>query len=299
MKKLICFTASLLLFVLIPFRVFAINADMITKTEAWYYSDIEFVNKPVDLNDFSGMYSYYPDIDDKCFYLHISYYADTLKNENNNIKVYFDISNQTNSYKLIVNENGFDEAYKSDFNVLSNFSAASKQGQDIYIAIEFKDKYDKKADNYIDFYVEVNGEMYKISETVMLPFYVEETTTEKTTKATEKTTGKSTEKKAQKAESETKYKKMPSETTTKFKYVPSPGSNSLSNYSEVENDYYEDELDEEITEEAPENAVVYTPKTFEEHLSPASKALIAVSAVIFISGAAILGYCLIPKNKKD
>ena len=289
LKKVIScfFIITLILFV--PVNAYSMDTKFVNNAEIWWDDNAGIVHMPPqNLGKYEGVYSYYIDGDNSCFYLYISYYESDLKDKNNDIKMEFQITNDINNYYFIVNENGMinpDKSTKSAFDIALNFQEATKQGQDLYLGIEFRNKNDKILDNSISFSVIVNGQSYTLNEELILPFYTENNITK--VSGNEKTTASKTVKNNSKTTTQRSTKNT-TEKTTKFKYVASAtGSGKYTaddDYSDEEYEYDEVENDIQIlTEKAVDS---------EETLSLRSKIMIAVSAVILATGMALLAYSI-------
>ena len=287
-KAISCFfMITLILFV--PVNAYSMDTKYVNNTEIWWYDNDDIVHMPPqNLGKYEGVYSYYIDSDNNCFYLYISYYESDLKDKNNDIKMEFQISNSVNNYYFIVNENGMmnpDKSTKSAFNIALNFKEATKQGQDLYLGLEFCNKNDKILDNSISFSVIVNGKSYTLNEGLVLPFYKEKDTTKIGGK--EKTTASKTNKKDSKTTTQRSTKNT-TEKTTKFKYVASAtGSGKYTADTDSPSEEYEyDEAENDVqilTEESVNSKEIFPLR---------SKVLIAVSAVILATGIGIAAYNL-------
>ena len=286
-KVISCLFVTILIF-FTPISAYSMDTKFVNSAEIWWYDNDSIVHMPPqDFGKYEGVYSYYIDRDNSCFYLYISYYESDLKDKNNDIKMEFQIANDINNYYFIVNENGMinpDKSTKSAFDIALNFQEATKQGQDLYLGIEFCNKNDKILDNSISFSVIVNGQSYTLNEGLMLPFYKEDTAK---VSGKEKTTASKTVKNSSKTTTQRSTKNT-AEKTTKFKYVASAtGSGKYTADDDSSNEAYEyDEAESDVqilTEEAVDS---------EETLSLRSKILIAVSAVILATGIGIAAYNL-------
>lgn len=268
MKRLISFIIAVMMLVIIPIKAYALHSFIVTEPEIWDYEEFGFTDGPeIESNEFIAYYRYLPDVYNNCFYLRIIYNALELQDGENDIKVHFNITNNNATHELIISEDGFSGAYESDFEVLSNFGAASSEGQYIYIGVEFKNKNNKNTDNYLDFSVEVNGTIYPISQSLLFSLN-EEATTQATT-----------------------YRELQTENPTKNKSQKPSKNNS----SKAESDTDVKNADEQniSTENRSPDDVS------EEKLTPAVKSLIAVSVIVVISCIAVLVYFLIRQKKKS
>ena len=292
-KATACFLMIILL-LLTPVNAFAIDTAFIDNPEIWYEKSGIYHASEQKFEDFSGMFSYYTDIENNCFYLHISYNEKGLTDEENDVKVEFHISNDTNAYTFVFDENGITEPgneVKKAFDAVCNFGNATAQGQELYLGIEFRNKVDKQVDNILSFSVSVNGKSYKLTDGIKLPFYKEESAKEKdnvNTSATReaKTSRKSTEKNSS--------SKVTTEKPTKFKYIPSQSSNSREEYETNDTVLSEGEF-----AETKDNGVeIIAEEEKKPKLSTASKILIAVAVLSILTGIALISYYSF-KAKKD
>ena len=290
---------NLLLFT--PIHAFAMDTAFIDRAEVWYEREDVVHTPEKSLNKYSGTYSYYIDAENHCFYLHISYIEKSLTDGNNEIKVQFEIQNTNESYGFYVNQNGFispDDKTKKAFDLACNFGEDTKQGQEIFLGLEFKNKADKTVDNKISFSILVNSTPYSIAENLLLPFQIEETTKEKTTKKQSKTTNRS------------KTSKSSTEKTTKFKYIATPKSTTTRKHKASDDtynnsdsaEYVADEQEEDFSDDSVEDTIddsegIITEEENQGTLSTQSKLLIAGSVGSFATAAAVLGYNSY-KNKK-
>lgn len=141
-KLTACFVLIIIL-LLTPITAFSMDTAFINKTEIWYERQ-DIVNTPEkSLDKYNGNYSYCIDKENHCFYLHISYTEKSLTDGDNDIKVQFEIENMNESYDFYINKNGFvspDDKIKKAFNLEYNFGEDTKQGQEIYLGLEFKKK---------------------------------------------------------------------------------------------------------------------------------------------------------------
>ena len=290
----------------VPMYAYAMDMVYVNNPEIWY-SDSRIISMPEqNLENYSGIYSYYADVDNACFYLHISYSEKNLKEENNDIKVEIQISNNINSYVFKVDENGIvetDSEIRKSFDTACNFGEATRQGQEIYLGIEFKNKADKTVDNMISFSVVVNGKAHNLTNGILLPLYKEETTKEK---RNEKTTAvKETKNKTKNTTVQNKTSKATTEKTTKFKYIASPKSNRTEKYKADEVDevyeiYSADDMDDidDIIEMEDNNVEILTEEESDDStLSSKSKILIAVAVATIIIGIVIMIYCCCKTQK--
>ncbi|MDE6413271.1 MAG: hypothetical protein K2K42_05205 [Eubacterium sp.] len=273
------------------------DTAFINKTEIWYERQ-DIVHTPEkSLDKYNGTYSYCIDAENHCFYLHISYIEKSLTDGDNDIKVQFEIENVNESYDFYINKNGFispDDKIKKAFNLEYNFSEDTKQGQEIYLGLEFKNKDNKTVDNTISFSIIVNSTPYDLADNLTLPFYIEKATTGKTTK--EKTTKK------QSNITKRSNSKSSAEKTTKFKYIPTPKQHSAGNktvHADKNDNNSDNYADDEQANDFDEDTVeIIAEEENQEMLSTQSKIMIGIAIVSVVIGAAVLVYNGL-KNKKD
>lgn len=285
----LCLLAFLLIFY--PIYAFSAVPDFINNPEAWFETDGIITQEISDYSNISGFYSYYTDIDKHSIFIHISYAETHLKNEDNEIKINFSVSNTQNRYSFTVAQNGITDSTaeaKAAFSVSQNFGRATEQGHEIYIGIEFKNKQDIKCSNSLQFSVDVNGHCYDINRIIELPYKeFSESTKESSTKSDVPSTkeknenGKSTSQK---------------ETTTKFRYVPSDetdrADNTLWHYNGNPDNQEYSTYNETVT--SGRNTIITEAET-KASLSTFSKIMLFSAAAMIIGGIALILYCLLKR----
>ncbi|MDE6110822.1 MAG: hypothetical protein K2F65_02775 [Eubacterium sp.] len=194
-----------------------------------------------------------------------------------------------NKYAFIIDENGIidaDSELKQSFDTVCNFGEATKQGQEIYLGIELKNKADKTVDNTISFSVVVNGKTYNLANGILLPLYKEETTK---VKANNKTTAVKETKKNNNTTNKSSTSKSSTEKTTKFKYV-APVTQKGGNKYTAEDYTYDNEY--ENAETSSESPQILTEKNVNTRstLSRTSKILIAVAVIFIAIGIGVIIY---------
>lgn len=292
-KAAACFLMIILL-LLTPVNAFAIDTVFINNPEIWYEKSGIYHASEQKFEDFSGVFSYYTDVENNCFYLHISYNEKGLNDEENDVKVEFHISNDTNAYTFTFDENGItqpDNEIKKALDAVCNFGNATAQGQELYLGIEFRNKADKQADNTLSFSVSVNGKSYKLTDGILLPFYVEESSK---AKENVKTSAAKEAKTSRKSAEKSSSPKATTEKATKFKYIPSQSPNSREEYETNDTVLSEGEF-----AETKDNGVEILAEGEEKpKLSAGSKILIAVAVLSILTGVALIA-CYSLKAKKD
>lgn len=295
-KKIVYSTIITVFAVLIPVNVYSMETVYVNNPEIWY-SDSRIINaSEKNTENFSGIFSYYADTDNACFYLHISYNEKNLKDKENEIKVEFNITNEINKYNFIVDENGIidaDREIRKVFDTACNFGEATKQGQEIYLGIEFKGKADKTLDNDISFSVIVNGKTYVLANGIDFSMFKEEETKVKV--SNESNSGNSAKKDRTSTKNSTA--KSTTEKVTKFKYT---GPNKSHNTYDETYKYNEDNIASEgnIIETASKSIEIITEEENKSStLSQSSKILIAVAVISILTGVSLIAYHSI-KSKK-
>lgn len=283
-KAIICFFIGIFL-LLSPMNVFAMDTAFVSNPEIWYEKNGICHGSEKKLENYSGMFSYYTDVENNCFYLHISYNEKSLNDEKNDIKVEFCILNDINKYSFTFDESGIIEAdneIKKSFDAICNFGEATAQGQEIYLGIEFRNKTDKAVDNDVSFSVAVNGKTYKLTDCITLPFCKAETMK---AESSERTSSVKETKKNSKVYTETRNSKASTEKTTKFRYIAPPKSNNTEEYTAEEHTFTED------TAEIPKNSSeIITEEKETSTISFSSKILIAAAVVSVLIGTAMIAY---------
>lgn len=200
--------------VLTPFSAFALSSDFVDNPVKWQNSDYNISSG--NLKSINGYYQYYFDAENGTLCGHISYADDTLVSETSEILVGTVVNNSVNNYDFTFNQDYSSDAYKN-FDIYSSFTPISFGGQDIFFAIEFLNKSDRKQLNDISFYLLIDKIVYPICENITVRFE-EEATTQKSKETTTKkpTTEKTTKPKAEKTTKETTTKFKPN-ATSKFK----------------------------------------------------------------------------------
>ena len=252
-KKAIFILLVFLQILFVPFAAFGMDSSFVDVSDMWsWYEEQSAVHLPEEkvssyFGEYSGAYSYFSDVENKCFYLRIYYKESSLTSKNKDVFVDFNIKNPSREYQFSVDSNGFfnyDDNDKSGFKILTDFGNASEQGQIILIGIEFLKSGDKKLDNVLSFRLIVNGNVYSLCDGIYLKYAepVSESktetkpTSEKNTQSEkekdttrrggkiEKTTSRSgeaekTTSKVSGAYEKPESEKTAEEKTTKFKYT--------------------------------------------------------------------------------
>lgn len=143
--------------IFIPFQAYSMEEFYINETgkEEKYWSSIPGTLIG-DNEEYSGVVKYIVDDNNGCFYLCLNFYDSKIdSNCNKNISVGFTVTNSQNQYYFSIDKNGFTE--RSDIgvdnivNICYSFddSSCSRNGGDIYVAFEFKNKLEKTSLNHI------------------------------------------------------------------------------------------------------------------------------------------------------
>lgn len=336
MKKL-RFLFVLLLICCLPISAFAMDEGYINGSTKWQFND-NVVNVPEQhIGSYSGIYNYYTDIENNCFYLNISYTENSLKNYGegeNDIYLNFDIKNSSNQYSFRIDE--YSEGKISDaLNVSVDFGDIGFSGQDIYVGIEFLNKEDKKLNNYLTFSLVVNGYTYHLCDddielayggneenmtlnkptsdgtTIDKPSTTQKSASNQTTTKNETTTKfkytytatttKPTEKESNiTTEEATKPK---TETTTKFKPSGTSTSSPSDKYSEslTENGNSTEENTTAPTDQYEalknENGIIIPETNTVKERSPYTMLLTALAVICAAAGIALIVRNVLPKKK--
>lgn len=207
-----------------PCAVYAMNGEFVEHTERWY--DEKYNISSGMLSGAEGFYQYYFDIPNNTVSFHISYSYDMLK-EGSEVKAGASISNSENEYDFT-----FDESIAGgdtdSFNILSSFSEIRYGGQEIFFALEFLNKEDRKLTNNLSVYLVIDNSAVPVCNDISLQFEPEKETHQ--SKAT-------TEKKSSTAAKANKPDSKKSSNTTKFrnntngKYSFKPDKTTKFNYS--------------------------------------------------------------------
>ncbi len=281
-KAGICFSVIILL-LFTPINAFAMDTAFVSNPEIWYEKSGVCYASEQKLENYSGMFSYYTDIENNCFYLHISYNETSLNDEENDI----------NKYTLTFDESGMIEAdseIKKSFETVCNFGEATAQGQEIYLGIEFKNRADKAIDNDVSFSVMVNGKAYKLTDCITLPFCKEETTE---VINNEKASSAKKTKKDSNTNTVSSHSKSTTEKTTKFRYIAPPKTDNTGKYTAEEYASVED-----TAKTAENQAEIITEAKEKSGIPYSSKILISVAVFSILIGIAMIAYYSF-KAKKD
>lgn len=186
--------------------------NLLTAASKWHSNEYDISS--VNIEGFDGFYQYFFDAADSTLYGHIAYTMENLS-ENSNIEVGAIITNTANNYNFTFDE-GVDTDSDGNFLINSAFSDVSFNGQEIYFAIEFKNKTDKKLRNNASIYLSIDKTAYPVYSNITLDFIPEQNDDTATSKAiTKPSTTKKQTTTNRKAEKITKEKTTE---TTKFKY---------------------------------------------------------------------------------
>lgn len=177
---------------LLPFRAYALNADMVENEVYWIDKGKEIYYSGDDY--FEGFSKYIADEAEGCFYLFTRFTDYRIDNNDDNITFAFTIANDVNTYHFAVDKNGFTDATSpntaQEIDVYYNFdeSSCKRQGGGVYIAFALKNKTDKMLNNRIDCEYSCGySRTYDIFNNVRLNMYVP--TTARTTKNTSVSNG--------------------------------------------------------------------------------------------------------------
>ena len=166
--KAIRFLSVLLLLCFFPICVFAMDSGFVYNSARWQFNK-DVVHRLLDINsqgdNLNGVCSYYSDVPNSCFYLHLSYNESSMTDSGNVIYLRFNINNSRHSYQFNVDKNGLlnsDKTTAAAFDIIPNFYTASQYGQEIYLGLDFLNKEDTKLNTSIEITLNVNGKAYKL-----------------------------------------------------------------------------------------------------------------------------------------
>ncbi|MDE6123604.1 MAG: hypothetical protein K2G22_00030 [Eubacterium sp.] len=268
----------------------------VEEPKTWYENDNHFVNHPQQsIGKYTGIYSYYSDVENNCFYLHISYTEDSINGHNDDVYVNFNIVNSSREYQFFVDKNGFfyaENSIKSAFDVAVNFGTPTEQGQEIYIGLEFLNKNDRKCNNVISFSLNVNGQSYDLCRGAELNYQEEETAKSNNTAETSNA-GTS----AATTQAETKFKYSGGVSSTK---AGNDSYKTESNQKFVYNgEAQEDNQAEYYCEEEEQNreAEIIVKQKNKSSFAVSAKIMLAVSGLCIITGVPMAACGLVIKKR--
>lgn len=331
--KVLRFLSVLLLMCSLPLCAFAaMDEGYIKDSTKWQFNNEVVLGSEQRIGSYRGIYNYYSDVANNCFYLQLSYEEDSLVNDDTYICLQFNIKNDDCEYQLLIDESGFinaaDYAPKT-FDVRVDFGEIWLNGQVIYVGIEFLNKNDKKLNNYLNFSLLVNESVYELcDENIKLAYgdYTESQNPAKPTEAKPSTTKESaTKEPTTKKETTTKFKytyttttqpaekepnntaekttKPKTETTTKFKYSGATGFSSSGEYI-AGADGSDDNSDGNSTPQIPqdganrtENGIIIPETNSAAEKSTQAKLLTAMAVICAVAGGAIITRNVSPKKK--
>ena len=295
-NKTVSFLLTFLLSVCMPFCSFALDTAFVEEPKTWYDNDNNFVNNPQQsIGKYTGVYSHYSDIENKCFYLHISYTEDFTNSLFDDVYVNFNIVNSSREYHFFVDKNGFfnaENSIKKAFAVEVNFGIPTEQGQEIYIGLEFLNKSDRTCNNIISFSLNINGQSYDICRGIELNYQEEETTGSSNVTGTndERTSAATTQ-----AETKFRYSGEVSSTKTERNSYKTESSQKFTYNGEAEEDkqtehYFEAELQNSEAE------IVVKSKR-KSSFSVSAKIMLAVSGLCIIAGSVLTACGLVIRKR--
>ncbi len=277
------------------------DADYINNSSKWVDDDnITFSN----LDNPNGFYQYFFDESDSTFYFHISYSIRNLSN-NSNIEIAFSSSNSLNSYKIIFNKNRIEDAtsnFEKSLKLLSSFGKINKDSQDIYFALQFLNKEDKKLKNDVSVELRIDNEIYRICRNLSFESNINEDNISTPNK--EKTTSK---KGSNDKKQETKVPKdnKNANNITKFHYNGENNSNNYNQNNNGSNKYNYNNNEEycensNIISEINNEKVVIPEHENKVKFSPISKILLSTASLFCITGLGLIIHSLVKskQNKK-
>ena len=298
-KRIAALPLALFLFFFTPFFAqAAVPQDFINDPSAWIeYADDITVLPYYKEGGYSGICSYYSDIENRRVYFHLSYSESGLEKDKNDVSVILNIRNGVNEYRITVEKDGLVyESEKPPFDAEVNFGEATEQGQEIYFCLEFKNKNDKKEKNYLNISVSANGKTYTPYENIMIDYSEKDETTVKST--TESTSGTDTETTGSSAKSKSSAK----ESETKYKYSGNAQLQSAAGtekYSGTLEQTQRNTTKNESESNKSVSAEMGAQAEIKSVLSPTSKALLGASAVCLTAGIVIIARSFIAPNAKN
>lgn len=287
------------------------DKDYIGNNTIWHENHIttSVLNYP------DGYYQYFFDKNENTFYFHISYSIQSLSNHDE-ISVSFSNSNELNFYKITFskNKNIYSSANtEKSFRLLSSFSDVVGSGQDIFFGIEFLNKDDRKLQNNISISINVNNDLYKITDNIVLEFNNHDNTTNSTTKKNNTTTNKANNNNSNGIKPS--RENQDTDKTTKFHYNGENNNNfNPENVQEnnQDNNYKYDYNSNNIYGNDGDNGdnsnffynnngqIVIPEKEMKSTLSPISKILITASVILCASGIGLIAHYIIKsKSRKN
>lgn len=311
-KKIIaCTTAATIISV--PFSAFSLDERYILEKgkEENYWSTIDGEIWG-DGDEYSGIVKYIIDEENGCFYLCFNFYDYKLDtNCDDNIALGFTITNKNREYYFSVDKRGFTnkstEGIDDYINICYSFDDAScsRNGGDIYLGFELKNKADKSVLNHISC-------QYYCGDIVRRTIFDDLTLDMSSNQSAENTTKNSSSEKA--TSSNNKEKLNDSESNTKFS---SSGTISNNSNSSSDNDsgkfssgksnstgseFGDDENSEIFSASADNQQVEDTENqsalTYSQERSDSVKIIIAVSTLIIIIGIICVLTGIFYKSKK-
>lgn len=274
MRKAIC-TVIIAVILVIPFSCYGYDEAYIEAPEAWLNND---KISTIDIEDsaINGYLQYYADAENHTFYGHISH---DLNIKNSSI-VYVGVKCD-DAVNIEFDENGISD---DDFKTGLAFYNCKNE---IYFAVDFKDKNIRNSIDKLRITIRVEGRTYLICDYFSVDFKDPEKTT-----AEKQTTSKQSKAKTEKADTvasdKASAKSNKKETTTKFKYT----------YEKTEPAETEEATSE--LENQSESAYIITEDKSEKtaQLSATSKILISAAGIIAFSGIVLIIYSLVkPKSE--
>lgn len=270
-----------------PFCALAVDFDFIENPSVWKGSKYDI--DVAEIESLDGFYQYYFDEAEGAVYFHIMYCFEELEAASD-VEIGVQIDNPVHSYDFtFCGDTPAD--YVNEFNIYPLFTKIEADGQEIFFAVEFLDKNDKKLSNDITVNLLINRRVYPVCKSVKASFQHDEEAastvrpskeaTTSSAKAARTTTQKAEKSAKQKESAVTKFKAS-AEKGTKFKY---DGNNRA---------------DESVEPTFGVGEVACEENSYKSELSLNSKICIIIAAALLASGTALIIHSAVKaKSKAD
>lgn len=263
MRKAIC-SLIIAITLMVPFCCYGYDEAYILSPENWLENS-EILYSEVEDSALDGYLQYYTDSENHTFYGHISHNGNT----NDNSVVYVGVQSDD-----VVNIE-FDDNGISESNLNAGLSFYNGKNE-VYFAVDFKDKNLRSALDNLRITVKIDGRVYLICAFIPIDFKEPE----KTTKANQTTAKQKAEQTTKEAAAKAANKTTKKEVTTKFKYT----------YEKTQTEESTEVSTNTVVQEAEAYLITESGRTeqSEPHLSFVSKILIAAAAVMFFTGMILI-----------
>ncbi|MGN0523244.1 MAG: hypothetical protein ACI4IG_03120 [Eubacterium sp.] len=165
LKKITVFGITLLILLGSFCCCYAVDLDYLDESK-WYHND-KVTTKTVSIksinNRFEGIYRYFYDKDDNCFYLMVLANEDSIDNSHKDISIEYSVINNYESYRFTVDSNGVvEEEYGNQFIATTSFYTNAEDKTGRYIsALDINNGYEI---NYLTVKIFFNGHSYLLIE---------------------------------------------------------------------------------------------------------------------------------------